>query len=240
MNKKYINENLFDPADFSSNTLLTKEDEELIKKFYKENELMSSFSYKAPLINEDPWIQTYSGRKFNPLNPVGDAIVIQDISHALSMQCRFSGHTNEFYSVAQHCVGVSYICDAQDALWGLLHDAAEAYLVDIPRPLKHSGKMAEYIEFENKMQYAICERFGLPITEPESVKKADKIMLATEARDLMSPLHKEWRNLEEPLPFKIVPLSHREAKDLFMKRFFELSGSPASFYEHYLSYENKK
>jgi 5'-deoxynucleotidase YfbR-like HD superfamily hydrolase len=188
---------------------------------------------------EDAWIQTYSGRRFTPTNPNPDAIVVQDIAHSLSMQCRFSGHCESFYSVAQHSVLVSYICDHNDALWGLLHDASEAYLVDVPSPLKRSGHFQGYIDFEKKVQEAICRRFGLTMTEPPSVKRADKTLLATEARDLMSPLRTDWTQPCEPLPFKIEPLSQQDAKNLFMKRFFELTGS-AHGYAHYLHYEGKK
>lgn len=190
---------------------------------------------------EDAWIQTHSGRRFTPTNPNPDAIVIQDIAHALSMQCRFSGHCREFYSVAQHSVLVSYICDSQDALWGLLHDASETYLVDVPRPLKRSGKLQGYIDMEHKMQEAICRRFGLPLAEPPSVKKADTALLATEARDLMSPLHSEWEQPVEPLPFLIEPWDHKRAKDMFMKRFFELTtgDSAKHHYEHYLKYRDQ-
>jgi 5'-deoxynucleotidase YfbR-like HD superfamily hydrolase len=192
---------------------------------------VGSFKYN----DEEPWIQTYSGRRFTPTNPYVDAIVIQDIAHALSMKCRFNGHPKKFYSVAQHCVLVSYICDSGDALWGLMHDASEAYLVDFPAPLKHSGKFDDYIAVEDNMQRAICKRFGLPEVEPVSVKKADKMLLATEARDLMGPLHPDWRQPAEPLPFKIDALPQQEAKNLFMKRFFELTGAPESAYAHYLS-----
>lgn len=184
------------------------------------------------------WIQTHSGRRFCPTNPNPNAIVIQDVAHSLAMQCRFSGHCRKFYSVAQHSVLVSYICDSQDALWGLLHDASEAYLVDVPRPLKRSGKLQGYIEFEAKMQEAVCRRFGLPMKEPPSVKKADQALLATEARDLMSPLHPDWDWPVEPLPFLIESWDHQKAKDMFMKRFFELTGSPHG-YEHYLHYKDQ-
>lgn len=184
------------------------------------------------------WIQTHSGRRFNPLNPYVDAIVIQDIAHSLSMQCRFTGHTKKFYSVAQHSVLVSYICDSSDALWGLLHDASEAYLVDVPRPLKRSGKFDAYIEFEHNMMKAICKRFGLVEKEPPSVKKADTLLLSTEARDLMSPLHPDWTNRVEPLPFTIIPWGPDHAKDMFMKRFFELTGHEHG-YEHYLKYRDQ-
>lgn len=172
---------------------------------------------------EAPWIQTYSGRRFNPTNPNPKAIVIQDIAHALSMQCRFSGHCREFYSVAQHSVFVSYICNHEDSFWGLMHDASEAYLVDVPRPLKRSGKFQAYLDFEDKMQKAICERFGLSEEEPESVKRADKILLATEARDLMSPLHHDWRQPVQPLPFTIVSWSPEKAKEEFLQRFNRLT-----------------
>lgn len=168
------------------------------------------------------WIQTFSGRRFNPTDPNPDAIVIQDIAHALSMQCRFSGHCQEFYSVAQHSVYVSHICNTEDALWGLLHDASETYLVDIPRPLKHSGKFGAYIEMESVMQLAICQRFGLDPVEPPSVKVADKILLATEARDLMGELHCSWRQSKEPLPFKIESWSPKEAEAKFLDRFSKL------------------
>jgi 5'-deoxynucleotidase YfbR-like HD superfamily hydrolase len=178
---------------------------------------------------DDAWIQTYSGQRFNPTNPVPDAILIQDIAHALSNQCRFSGHSKKFYSVAQHCVLVSHVCNFEDALWGLLHDATEAYLVDVPRPLKQSGLFGAYIEFEGKMTLAICERFGLDPVEPVSVKRADKIMLATEARDLMAPLRVDWTQPTEPLPFTIEPWTPEESKERFLKRFFELNGTPEAY-----------
>jgi hypothetical protein len=155
------------------------------------------------------------------------------------MQCRFSGHCNEFYSVAQHSVYVSYIADFEDALWGLLHDASEAYLIDVPRPLKRSGKFDSYLEYEKKVQKAVCNRFDLSWEEPKSVKKADAILLATETRDLMYPIREDWVQIEEPLPFKINPLPPVEAKKLFVKRFFELVGNPEG-YKSYYSFDIKR
>ncbi len=248
---------VLDPEAFGGEDfppLVTPEEEAVIKKFYDDNpqlkhntawekvEKENATAWEKGSDNfypDEPWIQTYSGRRFTPTNPYVDAIVIQDISHALSMKCRFNGHPRRFYSVAQHSVLVSYICDSADAFWGLMHDAAEAYLVDFPAPLKHSGKFDEYIAIEDNMQRAICKRFGLPEVEPISVKKADKILLATEARDLLSPLHSDWRQPAEPLPFKIEAMSQQQSKDLFMKRFFELTGHGPSAYEHYLKYEYK-
>ena len=185
---------------------------------------------------DEAWTQTYSGRRFNPVKPIPEAIVIQDVAHALSMQCRFGGHVKNFYSVAQHCVLVSHICDAQDALWGLLHDATEAYLVDVPRPLKRSGQLEGYMKIESVMQTAICQRFGLEDKEPASVKNADTLLLATEARDLLPSLRSDWTQPMDPLPFTIKPLGPREAKHLYLKRFFQLVGSPECF-DRYLEWE---
>lgn len=251
-----------DPKSVSDFPPLATPDEiEAMNKFYQEHETKLRSGTKQAhdeLVNTrsvfyegkgladgfDPnaaWIQTHSGRRFNPITPNPDAIVIQDIAHALSMQCRFSGHCHEFYSVAQHSVLVSHICNEEDALWGLLHDASEAYLVDVPRPIKRSGKFQAYIDFENAMQEAVCRRFALPFQEPPSVKRADTKLLSTEARDLMSPLHSDWQQPVEPLPFKIDAWDHKKAKDMFMKRFFELTApgdSAKLHFEHYLKHRD--
>lgn len=227
--------------------IVSKEEENAIKKLYESNPELNNVPAKTNFLKgngikhgfdkTEAWIQTYSGRRFNPTKPNPDAIVIQDIAHSLSMQCRFTGHCREFYSVAQHSVLVSYICDNKDALWGLMHDASEAYLIDVPRPLKRSGKFQAYIDFETEMMKAICERFRLEVEEPKSVKHADSVLLATEARDLMGPLHPDWINTNEPLPFKIDAWDNKKSKDMFMKRFFELTDSPNG-YEHYLKYNS--
>lgn len=169
------------------------------------------------------WIQTYSGKKFFPLNPKLEDINIEDIAHALSMMCRFTGHCKSFYSVAQHCVLVSMNCSDQNKLYGLLHDASEAYITDVARPIKRTKEMEGYRVIEYRLQSAICEKFGLPKEEPEEVKIADTRMLVTEARDLMSPLHPEWKNYAEPYDFKIDALLPHMAKKLFLDRFNELT-----------------
>jgi uncharacterized protein len=233
----------------SGDSLISDEELNAINKFYKDNPLLDGSAEKFfheqrkhNLINNyqfdtnSPWIQTYSGLRFNPLNPNPDSILIQDIAHSLSMQCRFSGHIKHFYSVAQHSVLVSYLCDSADALWGLLHDATEAYLVDLPSPLKRSGFFDNFKSAEGILMNAVCKRFELPLVEPPSVKKADRQMLCTEQRDLLSVHRSDWKVEMTPLPFKIEALSQREAKDLFMKRFYELMGHEGA-YEHYLHYE---
>jgi 5'-deoxynucleotidase YfbR-like HD superfamily hydrolase len=170
------------------------------------------------------WIQTYSGRQFWPLDPRLEDVDIIDIAHSLSNMCRFAGHVKKFYSVAEHCVRVSYVCDPQFALWGLLHDASEAYLVDLPRPIKHSGALDAYKAFEKDVQDVICERFGLPKTEPPNVKEADTILLLTEQRDLMGRQTKPWKDKATPLDTVILPLNPEQAELEFMIRFKELTG----------------
>lgn len=173
------------------------------------------------------WIQVASGAKFWPLDPRPDEVDIRDIAHALANQSRFSGHTKEFLSVGQHSVLVSENCDPADALWGLLHDASEAYLVDLPRPLKALPEFAAYREAEAAVMRCVCDRFGLPVEMPESVRRADETLLATEARDLMAPLHPEWDRWIKDWPTlgaTLRPWPPSAARRLFLDRYVDLTG----------------
>ena len=92
------------------------------------------------------WIQTYTGRKFHPLRPRVAEVDVRDIAHALSLKCRFGGHCRVFYSVAEHSVRVSRVLEAKGrelAVWGLMHDAGEAYLPDVGRPVKSFLRVGE-------------------------------------------------------------------------------------------------
>lgn len=173
------------------------------------------------------WCQTYSGKAAYPLDPRPEDFCIEDIAHALSLVCRFGGHSKRFYSVAEHSVRVSHICDPADALWGLLHDAAEAYCGDMVRPLKMDDAMRGYRAAERRIQGAICERFGLPPKMPDSVKRADNVMLATEARYLMAAHPQDWGLAEEPLTDPIMPFSSPASAELaFLGRFNQLYMEP--------------
>lgn len=169
------------------------------------------------------WVQTYTGRKVFPLYLHPAEVCIEDIAHALSNVCRFTGHSSAFYSVAQHSVYVSFYCEPADALAGLLHDATEAYLLDLPRPLKRHADFAFYRTAEADAHRAIAAAFGLPEQIPASVLEADARILATEARDLMSPLHPDWIARAEPYPRRVYPWSPELAKELFTNRFFYLT-----------------
>jgi uncharacterized protein len=169
------------------------------------------------------WMQTYDGVQFWPLDPHPSEIYLVDIAHALSNQCRFAGHCSSFYSVAQHSVLVSHIVPAQDAAWALLHDAAEAYLVDLPRPLKGYSQLGSiYTQIEEVLMLCICERFGLSPVRPESIKLADDVALMTEKRDLMPNCPQKWRETASPIEQPIIPLSPMEAEGAFLLRANEL------------------
>jgi hypothetical protein len=155
------------------------------------------------------------------MDPRPEDVSIEDIAHHLSLLCRFGGACRRFYCVAQHSVLVSRACDPADALWGLLHDASEAYLVDVPRPIKIH--LALYRDIEALVQRVICERFGLPIEEPQSVTLADNVLLATEARDLMSRPSVSWGQMAEPLKETVHPYPSIYARDEFLLRFDELA-----------------
>lgn len=172
------------------------------------------------------WMQTFTGRQFWPIDPRPEEIFIEDVAHALANQCRYAGHCKQFYSVAQHCVIVSYSCDPHDALWGLLHDAPEAYLVDLPRPVKRYSELgSHYKAIESRLMIAVCERFNLPMVEPQSVKKADDVALVTEMRDLMAHPPVRWKESwsNDPSPLRIDPWRPDNAKRKFMRRFVELT-----------------
>jgi uncharacterized protein len=176
---------------------------------------------------KDDWIQTYSGRVFWPLDPKAEEMDIEDIAHSLSHQCRFSGHAKVFYSVANHSILVSEKCKPENALWGLLHDASEAYLVDVPRPIKHASRLgSEYRRIEKLVMQVVCEKYGLPVEEPPDVREADNLLLSWEQRDLMAPPPIPWHTTV-PVPFieKIKPLTPEESKKLFLKRFHKLIGT---------------
>lgn len=174
------------------------------------------------------FIELASGRAFRPLSPDPGAIEIEDIAHALSNQCRFSGHTRVHYSVAEHSVRVCNLlhdwgCSKEIQLWGLLHDATEAYLVDIPSPLKHTEAFRGYRVAEKALMLAVCTRFGLPVDQPSEVTKADLVLLATEARDLMPYVPAHWKGLpEEPMRDLVVPWSSSQARWKFIRCFEEL------------------
>jgi 5'-deoxynucleotidase YfbR-like HD superfamily hydrolase len=170
------------------------------------------------------FIRTFTGVHFYPMDPRAEEIVIEDIAHALSMQCRFGGHSFFFYSVAQHSLRASNIVPPADALAALLHDAAEAYLVDVPSPVK--AELCEYRAIENRLLEVIAAKFGFQWPLPPTVHAADAELLVAEMRDLFvkSPNWKTPISLLE----EVYPLNHGPAKMRFLERFEELTKGPGS------------
>lgn len=173
------------------------------------------------------YFRTYTGRHVHPLSPSPGEISIFDVAHSLAQTCRFLGHTKGFYSVAQHCVLVSQNVPPEDALWGLLHDASEAYLCDLPSPIKRDREMAIYRAAEDRLMRAVCERYDLPREMPPSVKVADRLLLATEFRDVTTMDDPEWIRNEcgvDPLDgYYILGWPPIVAEQRFLDRFEELT-----------------
>jgi 5'-deoxynucleotidase YfbR-like HD superfamily hydrolase len=193
--------------------------------------------YRLPRGQSD-WIQTFSGIQFWPLDPRPEELLIVDIAHALANMCRFTGHVTEFYSVAQHSVLVANLLESRMAdgtrtqeevrriaLWGLLHDASEAYMVDLARPLKRAPLFGDlYRRFEKNLMAVICEAYGLPVEEPPCVKEADNVLLMTERRDLMSAPPRPWREIAAPMDETIEPWEPEVAERMFLTEFARLGG----------------
>lgn len=196
------------------------------------------------------WIQTYSGGKFDFLNPTPESVSVLDIAEALSKQCRYNGHCVPFYSVAEHSVrGAEWMFDernwavldsgchrggdcvrtyarsesglsSQDlAFYFLVHDAVEAYVGDLPAPLK--SLVPQFVAVEAKVEAVIMGKFGLPVGKPAEVHEVDMRMAVTEKQQLLVSSGVKWA-LEDkypPLPIKIEPWSPEKAKQEFLKAF---------------------
>lgn len=170
------------------------------------------------------WLQTYTGKAFWPLDPRPEDICIEDIAYSLAGYRRFGAHAKPRITVGQHSLHVSNLSDPQDALAGLLHDASEAYLGDMTRPVKMLEAMAPYRKIEKRVQEAIFERFGLEPVLPPSVRRADEIALATEKRDCMSEAPHDWELTAEPNPERIMLLDEERVERAFLYRFNALMG----------------
>lgn len=168
------------------------------------------------------WLLTYTGQRVDLVDPQPDMIDLIDIVIGLSRESRFAGQTKVFYSVAQHSTLASHIVPPEFAMEALLHDASEAYLKDIPRPLKQL--LPDYRRIEHRLQDVIRARYGLPEAQSYPVTKADRIMLATERRDLMPDDASDWPILANvrPLDKRINAVGHHRAEALFMQRFLEV------------------
>lgn len=182
------------------------------------------------------WIQTFTGRAFDLLAPTPDMVAIEDIAHHLALINRFTGATREPYSVAQHSVLCSLIVPAELRLTALMHDAAEAYVTDVSRPLKVAMRdlaiyydpdpVHVYDEIAERVEAAIGTKFGLDLVNLDpAVKHADLVMLATERVHFHSSSPREWDLGVEPHAFheaEIASWPWQVAEAEFRARFVEL------------------
>ena len=173
------------------------------------------------------WMQTYTGARFYTLDPRPEEINPDDIAHALSLLCRYGGHVDRFYSVAEHCVLMSEAVPPEHALYALLHDATEAYVCDVPRPLKR--QLAGYREIEDRVWWAIVCHFGLANVDiPAVVKEADNRILLTERDALMPNTLYSWSvDGMEPLPVRVEGWTPQYAETRYRLRLRDLTGAKA-------------
>lgn len=166
-------------------------------------------------------IVTFTGRWFDVLNPDPEQVCIEDIAHSLACTNRYGGHIAVPYSVAQHSVMCAYVAPPEWKLECLLHDAAEAYLGDMPKPIKR--KMPDYRRLEAKVEQAIRARFGLPgAAHPQAVGDIDLRMLVTEARHFGMPWW-SWHDAEPYYELVIRPTDWATAKLRFLQAFEALT-----------------
>jgi uncharacterized protein len=186
----------------------------------------------APMLSTDrlgDWFTTFTGLKFYPLDPRPEEIRIADIAHALSMLCRYGGHCREFYSVAQHSL---HVCEwvqenfpglRELALQALIHDASEAYIGDMVRPLKLS--MPAYRQVESRLEKVVYEALRVPAPDTsakDAIKFADNTLLMTERRDFVNAGDQVWSTPHEPWAKRLYGLSPSIARAKFLHAFGEL------------------
>lgn len=180
--------------------------------------------YRSPEQTDDRghFICTYSGARFFIDECNTEDIPIEDIAHALAFNCRFNGHLEQFYSVAEHSVNVSLLVPEEQSLWGLLHDVSEAFVPDMPRPFKQL--MPEFQQYEDRIMQAVAKQYGLEWPMPKELKYIDNNIVAVEA-DVLFREPPEWtKHYPRVAPdHMIVGLAPGKARRLFLERYEELT-----------------
>lgn len=169
-----------------------------------------------------PTILLHSGEYFDYENAEGSIFDASDIARGLSHICRFAGQCHRFYSVAEHSVYVSQIVPQEHAFAALMHDAAEAFVGDMPKPLKIM--CPDYQAIEKRIERAVLDRFGLSLPLHPSIKEADIVMLATEQAQIMRNRDDwEYTRGRKVADLTIQCLAPDDAMRFFLDRFRELS-----------------
>jgi len=176
------------------------------------------------------FIATYSGRKLDLLSPNPDIISIEEIAMSLSRECRFHNQTGIVYTVAQHCLEVSALCSTWEGrIWGLLHDAGEAYYGDLTTQLKNQPMIRDFWSYMERQWFEMfAVKYGLKLPMPPEVKSADMVMLAIERRALLPDtveVNEAFADAERDLhpPFRVVAvLTKTEAELRYVQLFYKL------------------
>ena len=172
-----------------------------------------------------PTILLLSGEYFDLAEPEACAFQVSDIAHALGNICRFTGHTQRFYSVAEHSVICSHMVPPEDAMAALMHDAAEAFIGDVSSPLK--SLLPDYKAVERRVEQAVWSRLGLPLTLPPSVKIADRRALAVEQRVCMGNGDECGNGEPSDEDCALIRfLSPEDARAAFLDRYHDLRCAP--------------
>ena len=188
-----------------------------------------------PITPDGNWINTATGVAFHPLEPRAEDVSLEDIAHSLSQQCRYTGHTSSFYSVAEHSVLVAKGVKAlggsiNEQRWGLLHDGSESFISDVSSPVKKHPSFAFYREVEKKIMDVVAERFKLEGPEPDLVRYVDAQMIAFESMDkrVIKVRNPNWPVVEQDErlkpAIKIECLLPAPARSAFLIYFKELFG----------------
>lgn len=196
---------------------------------------MTAISYNDPT-RKGGSIQTHSGVIFYPLDPREEEITLVDVAHGLSNKCRFTGHTRKFYSTAEHAVRVFMDlamrnASLMDQFVGLHHDDTDAFLPDVPTPLKILPEFAWFRELEHSLQEMCYNRFGCVVTDYSVIKNSDIVLLLTEKRDLMPLKNGNWEHnySQSPIeaPYFIEPWTPEEAKLIYLLAHYVLKDALA-------------
>lgn len=162
---------------------------------------------KIKRMDKNRMIKTVSGKYIDVFDADENSIIIEDIAHGLSHQCRFGGHVKEFYSVAEHCIWMAERATKENELDALLHDASEAYLLDLPKPIKNG--LMEYVEVEHDLMTVISKKFNFTYPIKESVKILDKLAFEFERKNKLN---------DNTFP----SLSPKEAKEKFLLLYYQI------------------
>lgn len=186
---------------------------------------MSRTGVITDLTGHGPTLELVDGQLFYLLEPNPEVLSIDSIAYSLANLCRYTGHCKPFYSVAQHCYHVSSLVPPEHAVAGLFHDASEAFIGDLSRPLKDAlDTIAPGVieDVEGRIHAVIAERFGFEYPFDPAIKQADNIALATEKRDLMTRGLVDWPDLPDPDPRRLFPQQPEVAALWFKARAAQL------------------